>query len=122
MPIVEDKKPDLVEQPIRWLGTLKRVIRQRQIASWFSSEKRSTLMCIEDCPSTSFPEGVNSKQQYRFSIDFIEATIDGGLCETCHNAMATAIFNIGKTHHHLCKPCFDEMMTIFQERKEKEGN
>ena len=70
-------------------------------------------MSMKDFPSTPFPEGVKCCHQNDFLIDIIEPTNDEGRCEHCHKTMSTVIFNVGITHHHLCRSCFDKMMKLF---------
>lgn len=70
-------------------------------------------MSMKDFPPAEFPEGVNCKQQEGFSIDFIRPTIEEGRCQVCHNTRSTVVFDIGITHHHLCRSCFDKMMKLF---------
>ena len=65
---------------------------------------------------SAFPEGVECHQQIDFQIQIIEPTIDEGRCEVCHDAMSTIIFDIGITHHHLCRECFERMMRTFAEK------
>ena len=75
-------------------------------------------MSMKDFPTTPFPEGVKCHQQNDFSIKIIAPTIDEGRCEVCHKEMSTVIFNVGITHHHLCKECFEEMMRTFAEKSD----
>ena len=73
-------------------------------------------MSMKDFPPTPFPEGVECRQQTGFSIEIIKPAIEEGRCEDCHKEMSTVIFNVGITHHHLCKECFEEMMRTFAEK------
>ena len=70
-------------------------------------------MTMKDFPPEEFPKGVNCKQQEGFSLDFLEPSLDEGRCQVCHETMSTVIFDIGITHHHLCRKCFDQMMNLF---------
>lgn len=73
-------------------------------------------MSMKDFPSTPFPKGVKCCQQNDFLIDIIEPTVEEGRCEHCHNAMSIVIFNVGITHHHLCRECFEKMMRTFAQK------
>lgn len=79
------------------------------------NEERKT-MSMKNLPPSPFPEGVECHQQNDFTIEVIEPTIDEGRCEVCHDAMSTIIFDVGITHHHLCRDCFEMMMRTFAEK------
>ncbi|MBO6031891.1 MAG: hypothetical protein J6Q22_10660 [Prevotella sp.] len=71
---------------------------------------------MKDFPPTPFPDGVECRQQTGFSIEIIKPAIEEGRCETCHKEMSTVIFNVGITHHHLCKSCFEKMLRKFADK------
>ena len=72
-------------------------------------------MTIHDFPQMPFPE-VETHQLSGFKVEVIQPSSLEGQCENCKKRNSSHIFNIGTTLHHLCKKCFDKMLSEFQKQ------
>ena len=71
-------------------------------------------MTIHDFPQ-DFPD-VTTRKLSGFKLDIMEPSGLAGLCEICNKSDSSHIFNVGNVLHHLCKECFEKMLTEFQEQ------
>ena len=75
-------------------------------------------MTIHDFPAMPFPD-VEIHQLSGFRLKVVHPSVIEGLCECCHKRDSSHIFNVGATLHHLCRECFEKMLSDFHEQTKK---